>query len=125
MSDELTHAERESLEEMLQIAPFHRWLGLTIRSCSSEQLQLEMPWREEIVSNPMIGSAHGGVIASLIDLTGALRAVVAGRGCQGDSGFEGRLPSPCDIRAARGNRSGGENRKTDLRCRSARCRAGW
>ena len=89
MSDELTHAERESLEEMLQIAPFHRWLGLTIRSCSSEQLQLEMPWREEIVSNPMIGSAHGGVIASLIDLTGALYAVVAGRGYQGNSGFEG------------------------------------
>lgn len=70
MSEDLTHAERESLEQMLQIAPFHRWLGLTIRSCSSEQLQLEMPWREEIVSNPMIGSAHGGVIASLIDLTG-------------------------------------------------------
>ena len=29
-----------------------------------------MPWREEIVSNPMIGSVHGGVLASLIDLTG-------------------------------------------------------
>ena len=29
-----------------------------------------MPWREEIVSNPMIGSAHGGVLSALIDLTG-------------------------------------------------------
>jgi len=29
-----------------------------------------MPWRDEIVSNPRTGSAHGGVLASLIDLAG-------------------------------------------------------
>ena len=59
--------DRERLDEMLRIAPFHRWLDLKIRSVTRDQLEIEMPWRDEIVSNPMIGSAHGGVLASLID----------------------------------------------------------
>jgi uncharacterized protein (TIGR00369 family) len=37
-----------------------------------------MPWREEIVSNPMIGSAHGGVLASLVDLTGLYTLIAGG-----------------------------------------------
>ena len=55
MTDNLTRIDPKRLEEILQIAPFHRWLGLTLRSCSNEQLELEMPWRDEIVSNPAIG----------------------------------------------------------------------
>ncbi len=37
-----------------------------------------MPWRDEIVSNPIIGSAHGGVLASLIDLTGFYALIAQG-----------------------------------------------
>ena len=70
MSKEHGPIDCERLDELLRIAPFHQWLGLTVKSYSSEQIELEMPWREEIISNPMIGSAHGGVLASLIDLTG-------------------------------------------------------
>ena len=70
MNQNHTSIDRERLDEMLRIAPFHRWLDLKVRSCSPDQLVIEMPWRDEIVSNPMIGSAHGGVLASLIDLTG-------------------------------------------------------
>ena len=62
--------DRERLQEMLHIAPFHRWLGLEIATCSDQGIAITMPWREEIVSNPMIGSAHGGILASLVDLTG-------------------------------------------------------
>jgi uncharacterized protein (TIGR00369 family) len=40
------------------------------RTHRRRELILEMPWRDEIVSNPMIGSAHGGIISTLIDLTG-------------------------------------------------------
>jgi uncharacterized protein (TIGR00369 family) len=69
--------DRERLQEMLRIAPFHRWLGLEISTCSAEGIEITMPWRNEIVSNPMIGSAHGGVLASLVDLTG-LYALIAG-----------------------------------------------
>jgi uncharacterized protein (TIGR00369 family) len=60
----------EQLRAMLRIAPFHQWLGLDIAELTNETLVLEMPWRDEIVSNPMIGSAHGGILSALIDLTG-------------------------------------------------------
>jgi len=82
MTDNLTRIDPKRLEEILQIAPFHRWLGLTLRSCSNEQLELEMPWRDEIVSNPAIGSAHGGVLASLIDLTGLYTLLSQGTGAK-------------------------------------------
>jgi uncharacterized protein (TIGR00369 family) len=70
--------ERGKLEEMLRMAPFHQWLGLEIQSCSADQLQLLMPWRNEIVSNPMLGAAHGGVLATLIDLTGLYTLLAMG-----------------------------------------------
>ena len=101
MTDNLTRIDPKRLEEILQIAPFHRWLGLTLRSCSNEQLELEMPWRDEIVSNPAIGSAHGGVLASLIDLTGALHLIVARYRGQGDRRSEGRLPPPGNLGTTR------------------------
>jgi uncharacterized protein (TIGR00369 family) len=62
--------ELAELREMLHIAPFHRWLGLDIVDLTEQELILEMPWRDEIISNPMIGSAHGGILSALIDLTG-------------------------------------------------------
>lgn len=58
------------LRKELLIAPFHRWLRLEVIELNERELILEMPWREEIVSNPMIGSAHGGILSALIDLTG-------------------------------------------------------
>ena len=78
MTDKPVVIDRERLDEMLRIAPFHQWLGLEIKSCSTERLELKMPWREEIISNPMIGSAHGGVLASLIDLTGLYTLLAQG-----------------------------------------------
>lgn len=62
--------ELAELRKMLHIAPFHRWLGLDVVDLTERELILEMPWRDEIVSNPMIGSAHGGILSALIDLTG-------------------------------------------------------
>jgi uncharacterized protein (TIGR00369 family) len=70
MSEQTTPIDIEQLRAMLLIAPFHEWLGLDIASLTGEELILEMPWRDEIVSNPMIGSAHGGILSALIDLTG-------------------------------------------------------
>ncbi len=70
--------ERARLQELLDIAPFHQWLGLKIQSCSEDGLELTMPWREEIVSNPVLGAAHGGVLAALIDLTGLYTLLMLG-----------------------------------------------
>lgn len=78
MSEQPMVLDRARLQEMLHIAPFHQWLGLKIQSCSEEGLELTMPWREEIVFNPVLGSAHGGVLAALIDLTGLYTLLMLG-----------------------------------------------
>lgn len=78
MNEQPMVPDRARLQEMLEIAPFHKWLGLEIRSCSHAGLELTMPWREEIVSNPDIGAAHGGVLATLIDLSGLYALVMQG-----------------------------------------------
>ena len=70
MSEQAALMDNEQLRAMLLIAPFHQWLGLEIAALTENALTLEMPWRDEIVSNPMIGSAHGGILSALIDLTG-------------------------------------------------------
>jgi uncharacterized protein (TIGR00369 family) len=70
--------DRERLQQMLDIAPFHRWLGLEINVCCEEGLEIIMPWRDEIISNPMVGAAHGGVLAALIDLTGLYTLLAQG-----------------------------------------------
>lgn len=78
MSDTQAGIDRARIEELLRIAPFHAWLDLKVKSLTQQRLELEMPWREEIVSNPVLGSAHGGVLASLIDLTGFYTLIAQG-----------------------------------------------
>ncbi|MBA4234150.1 MAG: thioesterase, partial [Ralstonia sp.] len=78
MSEQPMVLDRAGLQDMLDIAPFHQWLGLKIQSCSEDGLELTMPWREEIVSNPVLGAAHGGVLAALLDLTGLYALVMLG-----------------------------------------------
>ena len=70
--------DAEALNKRLVIAPFHRWLGLSVRSASAEGIEIEMPWREEMISNAAIGSTHGGILASLVDLTGVYTLLAAG-----------------------------------------------
>lgn len=59
-----------NIRTALEAAPFHRWLGLKVIGTDADGLNLEMPWRDEVVSNPRLQSAHGGILAALIDLTG-------------------------------------------------------
>ena len=72
----------DNLADLLLIAPFHRWLGLKIVQQSDDHLELEMPWRDELISNPAIGAAHGGILASLIDLTGLYTLLSQGTGAK-------------------------------------------
>lgn len=68
----------DQVQTALDAAPFHRWLGLNAVSLDTGTIMLEMPWRDEVVSNPRTQSAHGGVLAALIDLTGFYALLAAG-----------------------------------------------
>ena len=67
------------VQRALEAAPFHRWLGLTATETGAGEIKLSMPWRDEVVSNPKVQAAHGGVLAALVD-SGAVFAVVARTG---------------------------------------------
>lgn len=60
----------EALDMLVRNAPFHRWLGVTLKELSAEGIEIFMPWREEFVAHPKIRYTHGGILAALIDLAG-------------------------------------------------------
>jgi uncharacterized protein (TIGR00369 family) len=57
-----------TLDGMIRQAPYHRWLGVRLKSLSAEGVELTLPWREEFVSDPVIRYTHGGILAGLVDL---------------------------------------------------------
>jgi uncharacterized protein (TIGR00369 family) len=59
----------EQLQEKLMRSPFHRWLGLQALAVGPGTVELRATWREEWVVNPDRRYTHGGILASLIDLT--------------------------------------------------------
>lgn len=53
---------------MLSRSPFHRWLGMrVVEGADSGTVKVEVPWREELMSNPDARVVHGGVLATLVD----------------------------------------------------------
>ena len=66
------------VQQALEAAPFHRWLGVSVTETGADEIKLSMPWRDELVSNPKVESAHGGVLAALSDLTGVDALVATG-----------------------------------------------
>jgi uncharacterized protein (TIGR00369 family) len=57
-------------QSRLNVSPFQRFLGLEAEAVGEGFLALGLDWREELMSNPHTHSAHGGVLASIIDLGG-------------------------------------------------------
>jgi uncharacterized protein (TIGR00369 family) len=57
-----------ALEAMVRDCPFHAWLGVKLRALDESGVTIEMPWRNEFISDPAGNYAHGGILASLIDL---------------------------------------------------------
>ena len=58
----------ERLAVMVENCAFHKWLGVKLKALDDTGVAIEMPWRAEFESDPVVGYAHGGILASLIDL---------------------------------------------------------
>src|SRR5690606_34316798 len=58
----------EALDRLIRNCPYHEWLGVGLKSLTSDEVELFMPWREEFVAHPEIRYTHGGILAALIDL---------------------------------------------------------
>ena len=63
--------------------PFNKVLGLEVESLSYERVRVSFRMREELMGHHKRGMLHGGVISSVIDVTGGLAAFM---------GFQQRTP---------------------------------
>ena len=57
-----------ALDALVRDCPFHRWLGVRLKTLDATGIEIALPWREEFVSDPVIRYTHGGILATLIDL---------------------------------------------------------
>lgn len=57
------------IQARLLKGPYHQWLGLQVLAVGDGSIELEATWREEWVVNPEGGYTHGGILATLVDLT--------------------------------------------------------
>ncbi len=74
----------DSIREIFeQKIPFNRVLGLRVVSLDHEIARLRFTMNEALIGNYMRGSMHGGVISSVIDVTGGLAAFL---------GMQAKLP---------------------------------
>jgi uncharacterized protein (TIGR00369 family) len=60
--------DADALRGIVELAPFHRWLGVVVECMDEEGVELSMPWREEIASDAGGQSIHGGILTALVDL---------------------------------------------------------
>jgi uncharacterized protein (TIGR00369 family) len=62
--------DEKALQALIDGAPFHRWLGIRVRSTNQDGVELGMPWRSEISGHSERQYVHGGILSALIDLAG-------------------------------------------------------
>jgi len=57
------------VEAKLLRGPFHQWLGLKVPEVGDGTITITATWRPEWVVNADAGYTHGGILATLVDLT--------------------------------------------------------
>ena len=62
--------------DFFQRIPFNRMLGIRVASLSRERVVLDLPMKDELIGNFVQGILHGGVISSLLDVTGGAMALI-------------------------------------------------
>jgi uncharacterized protein (TIGR00369 family) len=60
-------ALRQVVEELV---PFNKWLGMRVDHMERGHVKLSIPFRPELVGDPVKGALHGGVIGALADAAG-------------------------------------------------------
>ena len=76
--------KNQSLQDLFNILkdiyqnqmPFDKLLGIKVEKITIDEVRVRIDMREELIGNFVRGSLHGGVISSILDLTGGLVASV-------------------------------------------------
>ena len=59
---------RVGLQKRITPAPFRQWLDIRVSEVNEDGIRISVPWRQEFVVNPKRKYAHGGILATLIDI---------------------------------------------------------
>jgi uncharacterized protein (TIGR00369 family) len=60
-----------ALKQMMEaFIPFNAFLGVRVRDASKGLVVMEIPFRDELVGDPMRPALHGGVLSALADTCG-------------------------------------------------------
>jgi uncharacterized protein (TIGR00369 family) len=59
----------EDVQKLISRGPYHQWLGINVVAVGDGTIELTATSREEWVANPDRGFVHGGILATLVDLT--------------------------------------------------------
>jgi uncharacterized protein (TIGR00369 family) len=55
-----------------ELIPFNRFLGVRVVALEPGRVEMEIPFRDELVGDPMKPALHGGVLATLADTAGGI-----------------------------------------------------
>jgi uncharacterized protein (TIGR00369 family) len=55
-----------------ELIPFNKFLGIQATVIERGKIRLEMPFREELIGDPLKHALHGGVISTLADTAGGI-----------------------------------------------------
>lgn len=65
--------DRRLLQVLFErVIPFNRFLGVKLAEVGDGVACLELPFRPELLGNPVAGTLHGGVISTLLDNAGGV-----------------------------------------------------
>jgi len=80
-----------SMERINEKVPFHKVLGIKVKSISFDRVQLCLKMRDEFVGNFSHGTLHGGVISAIIDVTGGYAAFLGAQKKRSEKTLEEKL----------------------------------
>lgn len=66
------------------LIPFHKTIGLVATQVELDRVEMQIKMREDLVGNPFQRILHGGLIATVLDATGGMLALVHALHALGD-----------------------------------------
>jgi uncharacterized protein (TIGR00369 family) len=63
------------VRNVLDAIPYARFLGVDVERTGAGALECVLPFRQEIIGNPMLPAIHGGVLGAFLELTAILRLI--------------------------------------------------
>jgi uncharacterized protein (TIGR00369 family) len=70
-------AALKNLSEIFTMIPFNRTLGLRLEEISREKVVMSFDMKSDLIGNVLQGILHGGVISSVLDMSGGMAAMVS------------------------------------------------